>query len=977
VRRPLSALLSVALVPAAVVVPVLSAPGTAPHPVAPHVVTLAVGGASARALTEGTGTGTDTQNFSAFGASWDAGSSGQVQVRVRAADSHTWSDWTALGAADGGPDPGTADAVAAGTRVSSEPVWAGPSDGVQAKLVGAIGDVRLELVDPGTSSADSEVGATTIGGSNAAAATGMPQIFTRAQWGADESLRTRQCPGGPTYSSTIKIGFVHHTVSSNSYSAAQVPAMIRSFYAYHVNGNGWCDIGYNFLVDRFGRLWEGRYGGMDKAVIGSHTGGFNRDSFGVSMIGDFSSLTPNASIQQAISRLMAWKLGTYYRNPLGTDTLVYGGGHYRFCGSQECPVGVPVTLNVISGHRDADTGHTACPGAAGEATLPGLRTATVAAMGAGLVAPAISATVHRLGDGGAFTVTAGAVTNQSWTLTATGTSGQVVRTLTGTVAQGGRITATWDGLTDAGTPAVAGSYTLKLSSSGPTGPAIPFSAAVILRAAVELTGPQQAAYGTPVLLTGSTYPGSAVTVLQAPVGSTAFAPVASLVADAAGAFSWSYPGTAAEQTYAQVAANVSPTISTVIGPGVIGPAVAVPGSLVTLVGTAPPGSTVQVFRQVPPAAPFISATVTAAVDGSWSTTFTADANYSWYAVANGLQSPTGSTSITAPPTLTGPDHADLHAPVTLTGTAPAGQPVQLWLRQRNHATYALSATVIADATGVFRWTYPANDDFRWYATTPGGKSATGITQVGVTARGPARIDKGSVATLAGTTLPGAQVVIWRAPNSGTAYGQVATVTARTDGTWSWSYTVSDSRRWYATSRTWRSAGGATLVASPPLISGPAAITFGATVHITGRATAGDTVTLWLHKRGASGYRGRANAIAGPDGRWSMSFVADEDYRWYVTSVTGRSKAGMTTVHPIAAAVPKAKRGAKVTLHGFAVPGQVVQVWFKPAPGRWTLGRVLRANPAGRWGTTFTLTRTISWYAESRGVRSGTGTTRPG
>jgi hypothetical protein len=972
VRRPFSALLSVALVPAAIVVPVLSAPAAAPHPVAPHVVTLTVGGASAHALAAGS----STDQFSTFGASWDAGSSGQVQVRVRDAAAHTWSTWTTLGPADGGPDPGSTDAVAAGSRVSSEPVWAGPSDGVQARLVGAISDVRLELVDPGTSAADATVGATTIGGANAQAATGMPQIFTRAQWGADESLRLHQCPGGPSYSDTVKIGFVHHTVNSNSYSEAQVPAMIRSFYAYHVNGNGWCDIGYNFLVDRFGRLWEGRYGGMDKAVIGAHTGGFNRDSFAVSMIGDFSSLTPNAAIQQSISRLMAWRLGAYYRNPLGKDTLVYAGGGYRFCGSRECPVGSPVTLDVITGHRDADVGHTSCPGAAGEAILPALRTATVAALGAGLVAPALSASDHRIGDGGAFTVTASAVTNQNWGLTATSATGQVVRTITGAVAQGARITASWDGLTDAGTPAVPGAYTLTLSSSGPTGSAVPFSVPVILHGPVELTGPPQVPYGTPVVLTGSTYPGSAVTVLQAPAGSTAFAPVASLVADAAGAFSWSYPGTAAEQTYAQVAANVSPTISTVIGPGVTGPAVAVPGSLVTLVGTAPPGSTVEVFRQVAPAPAFLSATVTAAADGSWSTTFTADANYSWYAVANGLQSPTGSTSISAPPTLTGPDHADLHAPVTLSGTAPAGQPVQLWLRQRNHAAFTAAATVVADATGAFRWTYPANDDFRWYATTPGGKSATGITQVGVTARGPARVDKGAVATLVGTTLPGAQVVILRAPVGSSAFGQAATVTARTDGTWSWSFTVTSSRSWYATSRTWRSAGGSTLLASPPLVSGPAATTFGATVHITGRATAGDTVTLWLHRRGGTGYRGQANAIVGQDGRWAMSYVADEDYRWYVTSVTGRSKAGMTTVRPSVGAVAVAKRGTRVAMHGFAVPGQVVQVWFKPGSARWSVRRILRTSPAGRWGTTFTLSRTTSWYAESRGVRSGVGTTRP-
>ncbi|MDX6203781.1 MAG: hypothetical protein QOJ83_3281 [Frankiales bacterium] len=972
-RRPLSALLSVALVPAAVVVPVLSAPASTPHPVAPHVITMAVNDTVARGLSAES----RTPAFSAFGGSWDGGASGTVQVRVRAADSQTWSEWTSLAAADVGPDPGSADARSAGRRVASEVVWAGPSDGVQTRVVGgsAPANLKLELVDPGTSPADATVGATTIGGSSAEAATGMPQIYTRAQWGADESIRLKQCPGGPTYSSTIKIGFVHHTVSSNNYSAAQVPAMIRSFYAFHVQGNGWCDIGYNFLVDRFGRIWEGRYGGIDKAVIGAHTGGFNRDSFGVSMIGDFSSLTPNSSIQQAISRLMAWKLGRYYRNPLGKATLTYAGGNYRFCGSQECPVGSSVSLNVISGHRDADVGHTACPGNAGEATLPAVRTATVAAMGAGLVSPSVSTTVHRLGDGGAFTVTAGAVSHQSWTLTATGAAGNVVRTITGTVSQGRQITAAWGGTTDAGTPAAAGSYTLRLTSQGATGSAVPYAVPVVLRAPVELAGPAQVGYGAPVALTGSTYPGATVTMLQAPQGSTGFVPVATVVAGSGGGFSWSYPGTSAHQTYAQVGSNLSAVVTTVIGPSVTGPAVAVPGSVVTLTGTAPPGSTVQVFRQRPPAAAFLSATVVAGTDGGWTTTFVADAGYSWYAVANGLQSPVGVTSITAPPTLTGPDHVTLHAPVTLKGTAPAGQQVQIWRRQRGHASYTLAASVVAGPAGTFTWAYRGDDDFRWYATTPGGKSGVGLTQVGVSAHGPAKVDKGATASLVGTALPGAPVEIWRAPIGSNTFAKAAVVTARTDGSWSWSFIVDASRRWYATSRGWRSAGGATLVASPPLVSGPASTTYDATVHITGLATPGDTVTLWLHRRGSTGYRGEANAVAKADGSWSMPFVADEDYRWYVTSISGRSKAGVTTIRPAIAAVPSAKRGSRVTIHGFAVPGQVVHVWFKAA-GRWTLGRALRTNAAGRWGSAFTLTRTVSWYAESRGVRSGIGTTRP-
>jgi N-acetylmuramoyl-L-alanine amidase/FlgD Ig-like domain len=997
VRRLPTALLSIALIPAAIVVPVLSPAAAHPHPVAPHLVSLAITGATSApsrasiALDRVEGVSASppvetgqqaTATFSTFGASWDGASdngSAAVEVRVRAAGSHAWSDWTELDPADGGPDPGTPDAIAAHGRVASEPVWAGPSDAVQTRVVAAHGAVvripahlSVLLVDPGTSAADAGIGQTPAG--SAQAATGMPQIYTRSQWGADESIRLHQCPGGPRYSSTIKVGFVHHTVSSNSYSAAEVPAMIRGFYAYHVNGNGWCDIGYNFLVDRFGRVWEGRFGGITKAVIGAHTGGFNVDSFGVAMIGDFSSLTPNSAIQNSIGSLMAWKLGTYYRDPLGKDTLVYEGGGYRFCGSKECPAGSVVSLSVISGHRDGDVGHTACPGNAGEAALPSIRTATVAAMGAGLVSPSISATSHRLGDGGVFTITAGAVTSQSWTLTATSAAGTVVRTIAGSVGKGGRITASWDGLTDGGQPAAVGSYALRLDSAGATGNAVPYTAAVTLHAPVELTGPTQAGYGLPVALTGSTYPGSVVTLMQAPPGSTAFAPVATVGTDPAGNFSWTYPGTTAEATYAQVGANVSPTITTAIGPSITGPRVAVPGSQVTLTGTAPPGTTVQVFLQAGAATPILAATLIAGVDGGWTTSFTADVTYSWYAVANGLQSPSGSTSTSAPPTLTGPDHVNLHASVTLSGSAPAGQPVQIWRRERGHTAYNLSATVIAGPAGTFSWGYQGNDDFRWYATTPGGKSAIGLTQVGVTVNGPAKVDRGLLVSLRGTALPSAGVEIWRAKAGTATYAEAGTVTARTDGRWSWPFTVSGASSWYAVSRGWRSAAGTTLVASPPLISGPSTAGFDATVHITGRATPGDTVTLWLHRRGSTGYRGAATAVAGADGRWSTTYLADEDDRWYATSITGRSKLGTTIIKPAAAAVPTATRGVKVALHGFAVPGQVVHVYFKSSH-HWQLSRTVRANKVGHWGITFTLSTTVAWYVESRGVRSATGITR--
>ncbi|HSP38906.1 MAG TPA: N-acetylmuramoyl-L-alanine amidase [Frankiaceae bacterium] len=162
------------------------------------------------------------------------------------------------------------------------------------------------------------------------------------------------------------MGFVHHTDNANGYAAGDVPGIIRSIYAFHVQSNHWCDIGYNFLVDRFGRIFEGRYGGTALPVIGAHTGAFNTDTFAASMIGNFSTVAPPTATLNAMADLYAWKLGSYYRNPTGKTVLVAG----VFAGSR-FPTGTRVTFNTVSGHRDAD--FTACPGDRAYALLPTLR----------------------------------------------------------------------------------------------------------------------------------------------------------------------------------------------------------------------------------------------------------------------------------------------------------------------------------------------------------------------------------------------------------------------------------------------------------------------------------------------------------------------------------------------------------------------------------------------------------------------------
>lgn len=178
-----------------------------------------------------------------------------------------------------------------------------------------------------------------------------PRIVTRAGWGADEKLRERDF----RYTNRVSAAFVHHTASGNNYKCAQAPSVIRSIYRYHVVSSGWRDIGYNFLVDKCGNIYEGRAGGVAKAVMGAHTLGFNTNSMGIAVIGSFGTTKPPAVAVAGIAQLTAWKLGLYGANPKGKTYLTSGGGNLYAKGKK-------VRLHVISGHRDGFA--TECPGGA-------------------------------------------------------------------------------------------------------------------------------------------------------------------------------------------------------------------------------------------------------------------------------------------------------------------------------------------------------------------------------------------------------------------------------------------------------------------------------------------------------------------------------------------------------------------------------------------------------------------------------------
>ena len=448
-RRLLSTVVLAALFSSALVVlPVAADPESPkPHPVVP---------------TLRTGPATGATSFSTVGATWDASSTGHVELRTRTRGA--WSSWTPLEPYDAGPDATGDDARSATQKVVSEPVWVGASDRYETRSTGKVVGLQVVTVDPGTSAADAVDGPS--GANVAAASAAQPTVYTRAQWGADESQRSVHGSGcaTPDYSSTVKVGFVHHTAGDNGYAANDVPRIIRSIYAYHVQTNGWCDIGYNFLVDAFGRVWEGRYGGITRPVIGAHTGGHNALSFGVALLGKFTDVAPPARMLTGLKDLFAWKLGLTYADPTSSAQLTSGGG-----GTSKFPAGSTNTFNVVSAHRDA--GNTECPGLKMWPMLPDLRPQIRTQMGAGLVLPKASGTSSPY-QGSGVTVTSGVLESQQWSLDVRSADGTLVRSYAGLATD--TISQAVDLKDSSGAWLPVGSYTLTLSSNAGANVAVPW-----------------------------------------------------------------------------------------------------------------------------------------------------------------------------------------------------------------------------------------------------------------------------------------------------------------------------------------------------------------------------------------------------------------------------------------------------------------------------------------------------------------------
>ncbi|MCP2291238.1 LGFP repeat-containing protein [Nocardia amikacinitolerans] len=243
----------------------------------------------------------------------------------------------------GATPPQTSSGAAGAGPLQPTPA-AAPSDNDPAQF--APPSLTAVLIDPGRGAIDGAL-------NNVANALpgGGPNVITRSQWGADESIRCDE----PTYDDGLGGVTVHHTAGRNDYSKAESAGIVRAIYTYHAQTLGWCDIGYNALVDKYGQIFEGRAGGLDRPVQGAHAGGFNENTSGVAFMGNHESEIPSDQAVTAVGEFIGWRARIAGLDPKGHTTMYSEGTEFTPYAQGEA-----VRLPIVFAHRDV--GNTSCPG---------------------------------------------------------------------------------------------------------------------------------------------------------------------------------------------------------------------------------------------------------------------------------------------------------------------------------------------------------------------------------------------------------------------------------------------------------------------------------------------------------------------------------------------------------------------------------------------------------------------------------------
>jgi hypothetical protein len=312
------------------------------------------------------------RRFDLIGLAW-AGA-GHVHAEVRAKRrGGRWTPWTPLHlSGDHAPDGGDAPR-------GTEPCWTGSADIFQVRHTGSPRRLRARFVRARPAAEVARRMHRRARSSRARQGASVPSIIPRSAWGGD-SVKPRS---DPDYG-TVQVGFVHHSVTANDYGPEDSAAIVLGIARYHRDHNGWNDVGYNFLVDKYGQIFEGRAGGIDQPVMGAQAQGYNSSSTGVCCLGEYTGEGFPPAGLEAVARLLAWKLPLHGAPVTGTTVVISQGGaanRYR--------AGTAVTLERISGHRDGNS--TSCPGTTLYGQLPALRE-RAAALAAPIAALTLTAT---------------------------------------------------------------------------------------------------------------------------------------------------------------------------------------------------------------------------------------------------------------------------------------------------------------------------------------------------------------------------------------------------------------------------------------------------------------------------------------------------------------------------------------------------------------------------------------------------------
>lgn len=292
---------------------------------------------------------TREREFSMFALTWSGDRDIVAYVRSQR-DDGTWSPWYLMD---------HADSQDGATRFGTEPIYVEPTTRVQ------VSTGNVDLLEDGRATSDAPTtandleavfidgGSGTVDGDIKQVADSytyaMPKVITRAQWGAGAS-------SNPTYTEPVTSATIHHTAGSNNYSEAEAPGVVRGIWSYHAKTLGWGDVGYNALVDKYGNIYEGRAGGLDRAVEGAHVGGFNQNTWGVSVLGNYQTAQPSDKAINALGEIIGWKAAVAGFDPTGSD---YHRAEFSFKGSRYAK-GQGATLPNINAHRDFH--YNECPG---------------------------------------------------------------------------------------------------------------------------------------------------------------------------------------------------------------------------------------------------------------------------------------------------------------------------------------------------------------------------------------------------------------------------------------------------------------------------------------------------------------------------------------------------------------------------------------------------------------------------------------